>query len=878
MSTLKNMPTSRYRLSNGLTVLIKPVHAVPKVSIQLWYAVGSKHEVSNQRGLAHLLEHMLFKGTARFSELDITRITHTFSGNCNAFTSCDYTAYVFDFPKKHWEIGLDILSDTMRNCTFKQDLLASELKAVIQELKIYNDDYETTLLEQMMGLIFTDHPYRYPIIGSRYDLLRITSKGLFDFYNTYYAPNNATLVIVGDVSCDEALDKVKQYFSSLKSNLAIPEQKSYFEKDIVQKSLILYRDIQQPVLFVSWVIPGIQGKEEHIFDAICWILCRGKGSRLYKKLVYEENKAVEVDGFIYNFFEYGLLCIQVVPLLKEYNDQIITIIQEEIALLIATLTSSELTRASKQIVAEYSFNFETTSEQASVLGEYFLALGSIDYPFQSYEQVCNDVEKKIVTTIEQYLCTSSMHHAQLLPLEKKEKKYWNDIQDNQDKFDEQMLSSKIRTTPLEESSYTFNLALTAEKDTFSYPAYKKEVLENGLTVIWHDNPACQTVNVLFDFEVDHTYDPDDSQGLCNFVFELLSEGTKKYTALQLAQKIESRGISLAIHAGKIVARCLADDLPETLEIIHEIITNPSFEQHSIERVRKKIYSSLDDYWDTPSRFLDQLVREKIYKNHPYSKNPLGDKNSIKKITREKIIDFYNRYITPKKSRLGVVGAVDRYDIPRLVDKIFGLWAGPSMAQRIYPPIDSPTPEVVAYSIDRDQVIICFAGLSVKRFDDEYNSLFLFDQIVTGGTQGSMASRLFSLREKTGLFYTVGGSVVAHADEQPGMIFIQATVSKEDIASAQELIAKEIDDAVSSITQNELDDARNAVHYGLVDIFESNSSMAEAFLFLDRFNVGPDYFTFWGQQLANLTVDDIKKVVSKRVNMKKCITITIGRVS
>ena len=132
-------------LANGLTVLIHPVHTIPKVAVQLWYGVGSKNEYGGERGLAHLLEHMTFKGTRKLSESDINLIAHRLSGSCNAFTSHDYTCYVYDLPSQYWTVALDLLADCMINCTFKNELLYSEVRAVIQELKMYKDDYPSTL-------------------------------------------------------------------------------------------------------------------------------------------------------------------------------------------------------------------------------------------------------------------------------------------------------------------------------------------------------------------------------------------------------------------------------------------------------------------------------------------------------------------------------------------------------------------------------------------------------------------------------------------------------------------------------------------------------------------------------------------------------------
>lgn len=183
-------------LTNGMDVLLAPDHTIPKVSIQLWYNVGSKDETRGRKGIAHLIEHMIFKGTETLSEADINAIVYKLSGTTNAFTSHDYTGYLFDMPAQNWHHVLPIMADCMRNCSFKQEHLNSELRTIIQEIKLYNDDYMSSLLEGMLGMIFHDHPYRDPVIGYKQDLLALSQDDICQFYQYHYVPNNAALVVL----------------------------------------------------------------------------------------------------------------------------------------------------------------------------------------------------------------------------------------------------------------------------------------------------------------------------------------------------------------------------------------------------------------------------------------------------------------------------------------------------------------------------------------------------------------------------------------------------------------------------------------------------------------------------------------------------------
>lgn len=317
-------------LANGLTVLVVPRHTIPKVSIQLWYNVGSKNEKSGEKGIAHLIEHMIFKGTHILSECDINLITHKLSGYCNAFTSYDYTGYLFDFPSQHWVEALPIMADCMRNCTFREEFLNSELKAVIQELKMYKDDYVSSIIEYMLSAIFNDHPYHHPIIGYKQDLWNLNRDSLVNFYKNHYVPNSATLVIVGDVDEKTVFTEAHKYFGNIAPDLNYKKEQFYHSPDLRSYSITTYRDVKQPLVILSWVIPGAKEGKDYLVDCISLILGSGRGSRLYKKLVNTLELATEFAMFSYDLFDYGVLFAYFQPKSIANIDSIVNIISQEL--------------------------------------------------------------------------------------------------------------------------------------------------------------------------------------------------------------------------------------------------------------------------------------------------------------------------------------------------------------------------------------------------------------------------------------------------------------------------------------------------------------------------------------------------------------------
>ena len=303
----------KHVLKNGMTILVRVVRTIPKVSLQIWYNVGSKDEKSGEKGIAHLIEHMIFKGTDMLSESDINGLVHMLSGSCNAFTSYDYTGYLFNMPTQHWREMLPVMADCMQNARFDEQMLSSEMKAVIQELKMYKDRYLMTLVEELISTIFSDHPYHYPIIGYKQDLWNARSSLLRDFYKKHYWPNNATLVVTGDVDPEEVVALAEKHFEHLESNLQYKKEVHYHNKDIVSKSVTLYRDIKQPVALLAFVVPGVSAKQDHIITALEWILGKGRGSRLYKKLIDELQLITSLEVGSDNLFDYSLFFVAFEP-------------------------------------------------------------------------------------------------------------------------------------------------------------------------------------------------------------------------------------------------------------------------------------------------------------------------------------------------------------------------------------------------------------------------------------------------------------------------------------------------------------------------------------------------------------------------------------
>ena len=864
-------------LANGLTVIIKQRSDIPKVSTQLWYGVGSKDEKSGQKGIAHLIEHMIFKGTGTLSECDINLITHKLSGYCNAFTSYDYTGYLFDFPSQHWHEALPIMADCMRNCTFKQEFLNSELKAVIQELKMYRDDYVASVIEYMLSAVFADHPYHHPIIGYKQDLWNLSRQSLVDFYNYHYIPNNASLVVVGDVNPAIVIENAHKYFGNLPANNQYQNEKFYHSPDLRSYSIVTYRDIKQPIVICSWVIPGSTQSKDYLNDILTWIIGSGRSSRLYKKLVNELNLATEVSAFSYDLFDYGMFFLYIQPKEEKDISLILAQIQEEMFKLANEgPTEREIKRAIKKTEVDYLNVLENNQKQAYSIGKYYLATNDENF-FDEYTKYPKDnLGTEIQNLVFSYLKPSIMNVGKVLPLSERDKSYWIDLQEISDEEDAKILDKKVRTTEVEEGQCVHSIEVKPTKP-FNFAKGQSIYLKNGLKVLYSNDSKLPKVDLVIDFKAKYYYDPENLQGLSAFVFNLLEEGTKNYTADEFAESLELHGMTLYAEPGVIGLSMLSSDFKIGLELLSEILTNALFDVNAIEKVRGQMLARVQQFWDTPMQFTSQLLRESIYRQHPYSKNSVGTKESLESITREDIVQFYKKYISPKAAKMAIVGDVENCNIVNTLEEAFKNWQGTEVSTINWSNIRPIHREEINYHIVRDQVVLAFGGLSVERNHPDYDKLLLFDQIFTGGVLGSMSSKLFDLREKTGLFYTIGGSLIANVDKQPGMIIIKTIVSNNRLDEAENQIEELINTAINTITDNELIEAKGAINNSLVDNFASNYRTAQALLYIDHFNLSADYFDNRSMEIDKITKEEVIEVVNKYLNTDKLIKVRAGRI-
>ena len=284
-------------LENGLKVLLLEEHKAPVVTVHVWYRVGARNEQPGTTGLSHFLEHMMFKGTSKLGAGQFSKAVQKNGGRDNAFTSDDYTGYFETFASDRFELALGLEADRMRGLLLDPKEVESEKKVVMEERRLRTEDDPVSALREAMGAVaFGVHPYRQPVIGWMSDIAALTREDLVHHYNTYYVPNNAVLIVVGDFKSDEVLPKVQRLLGSIARSPEPPRVRAVEPEQRGERRLVLKKEAELPFVFMGYHVPDLKHPDNFALEVLAYILSGGKSARIYKSLVYEKQLALFAGG------------------------------------------------------------------------------------------------------------------------------------------------------------------------------------------------------------------------------------------------------------------------------------------------------------------------------------------------------------------------------------------------------------------------------------------------------------------------------------------------------------------------------------------------------------------------------------------------------
>jgi zinc protease len=360
-------------LDNGLRVLLLEDHRSPIVSFQVWYRVGSRNEQRGATGIAHFLEHMMFKGTPTRGAKQFARLVEENGGQDNAFTSQDVTSYFVDIAADKLDLVIELEADRMQNLLLDPKEIASEREVVIEERRTRTEDDPGGFLGEEVGSIaFKAHPYGYPIIGWMEDIKRITPAEIRAFYKTYYVPNNATVVAVGAFRAQAALDKVQRTFGRIPRGKTPPPVLAVEPPQNGERRVSVRKEAQLPIVYMAWHVPNQRSNDGPALEVLSTILSGGRASRLYRDLVYQRQLALEAGGdYSYFTLDPNLFWFWATPMPGQTPETLEAELSKHMERLkTEPVTDEELARAKNQIESAFVFQEDSVHRRAALLARF----------------------------------------------------------------------------------------------------------------------------------------------------------------------------------------------------------------------------------------------------------------------------------------------------------------------------------------------------------------------------------------------------------------------------------------------------------------------------------------------------------------------------
>jgi zinc protease len=849
-------------LDNGLSVLIQEVHTAPVAAFMVWYRVGSRNETAGITGISHLLEHMMFKGTPTYGKGEISKLLQKNGATFNAGTSLDYTVYFEVLASDRLELAMKIEADRMVHATIPDEEHRLEMTVVRSELERNEDNPTRALYLEAMAQAFKAHPYHWPTIGWRTDVEQIRTSQIRDYYKSHYMPNNATVVVVGDVDRDQVLAMVKRHFSSIPKGTDPPPMTTVEPVQMGERRFKIRKPGDTRYFLAAYRNPTLAHPDNYALDVLSIILGHGQTSRLYQAVV-EKKIATDVDASNDTGKDPLLFMVQATVAPGSTLDKTEAALFAEIdRLKREPVTADELQRAKKQVEASFVYSKDSIRSLAQQLG-YYNTVASWRYLDGYLDHVRAVTAADVQRVASAYLGEESRTVGWWDPTGQAQasggagepggssgparlvEHYRPENGDGESSWIGSG-SAPSREWAMPETEAAGAAPATAAGATAAKAApVSRTVLPNGLTLIVRKNSANPTISLQGLVRAGAVFDPQKKSGVAGFTAAMLDQGTAKRNALQLAEAIENVGARLGFDGGSetvsFSATMLSPDLPIVLDVLADELRNPSFPADKIEKIRAERLNEFQIAENSTASVAARRANKLLYPpGHPYYNYPLGTDTTLQAITRDDLAAFHARHYGPNNTVLVLVGDVDPKRAAELVQKAFGSWAKLASPPAYAIPKVDPPASVLRLEVPmrgKSQTDLVYAVPGVARTAPDYDAAMMMSYILGGG---SLSSRLMTrLRDEQGLVYGVYSSLAAGLG--PGPMSVRAGTNPANAEKAASSILEQVGRMVDEgPTEAELVDAKDYLTGVFPVRLETNAGVASQLLSAELYGLGMDY--------------------------------------
>lgn len=885
----------KYKLSNGLEVILHEDKSDPIVSVTILYHVGSNREKPGKTGFAHLFEHMMFQESQHVGQDKFFKYIQENGGTLNGGTWQDGTIYYQIVPRNALELVLWLESDRMGFLlpTVTQDAFLNQQEVVQNEKRqrVDNQPYGHTSYVINKLLYPEGHPYSWEVFGELVDLQNATVKDVHDFYRTWYGPNNATLVIAGDFDKVETKKLIEKYFGELKSSAPVNDMKP-MPVELKENKRAYYEDkfAQSPEL--NMVFPTVEqyNKDSYALDVLADLLAKGKRSPFYKVIVEEKKLAPSVNVFQNSSELAGDFRIRV----RTFPNKNLTEVEQAIFEAFKKFeqdgfTDNDLERIKAGI--ETSFY----NQIASVLGKSFQLAQYNEYA-GSPDFISEDLKNSLAVTQEDvwrvynkyiknknYVLTSFVPagkidliaspaekfvvpEEQIKPLNEEEIKARNSNPDNQVKVD-----------PIQ-SNFDRNIVPSLGADPLiNVPKVWNEKLNNGINIYGIEH----TELPLFDFQIEikggQLQDEIDKVGVANLTARMLNQGTKNKTPIELEDAIDELGARINVYATNesivLQANCLSSKLNEVYKLAEEILLEPRWDENEFARLKQETLENIRRNKSNPAVVANNVFQKLIYGDeHIFSKNILGTEESVNAITLDDLKNYYEKNIAPQLASVSFAGNVKKDVVVKTFKSLESKWKEKPVAIKEYPEpkINEKTSVYFVDFPNAKQSEIRIGHLGIKYTDPDYFKATVMNYKLGGSFNGIVN---LILREEKG--FTYGARTDFRGTELPGYFVASSAVQTNATLESAQIFRDEISKYRNGISPEEMNFTKNSLLKSNALRFETLSALRGMLSQIAKYKLPFDYVKNQEKQIQLMTIEEHKMLAQKYLHPDKMVYLIVG---
>ncbi|WP_297097518.1 pitrilysin family protein [uncultured Draconibacterium sp.] len=848
-------------LDNGLTVIVHEDHKAPIVAVNVWYHVGSKNEKVGKTGFAHLFEHLMFNGSENYNDDYFKPFQKIGATDMNGTTNNDRTNYFENIPVSSFDLALWMESDRMGHLIGALDSAKlEEQRGVVQNEKRQGDNEPYSQVNELMSknCYPAGHPYSWTVIGSMEDLDAATLEDVHEWFESYYGAANAVLCIAGDVETNAAIEKVKQYFGDIPSGPPVSKHESYIAKREGVVRQITQDRVPQARIYKVWNTPGWGTPCADMLNLVSDVLATGKNSRLYKRLVYEDQIATNVSAYIYPREIGGQFRVIATAKPGEDLSTVEAVIDEELQKFFAEgPTQDELKLVKTQYMARFIRGIERIGGfggKSDILAMNEVYGGSPDFYKTTIERINNATAEDLHKVANDWL-TDGEYILEVHP------------------FPEYKTGeSVVDRSSLPES-------LTAPAPVF--PDIQKHTLSNGLQVILAERHAVPIVS--FELMVDAGFAAEQNfpAGTANLTLNMLDEGTESRDALTINKELNMLGATISsgsdLDVSYVLLSALKENLGKSLEIYADVLLNPSFPENEFDRLQKQQLATIQQEMATPIGMAVRLLPQYLYgKDHAYGRSFTGSgtAESVAAITPAVLAKFHDTWFKPNNSTLVVTGDVSMNEIIPLLENQFDNWKKGNTHKNTIAVLPQKEKSSI-YLIDKPdspQSFILAGNLSPSRADNDYLGIKMLNMVMGG----QFTSRLnMNLREGKHWSYGVRSLILDARAQSP--FIVVAPIQGDKTAEAVLEIKRELSDAANSkpVTNTELNNVKQNEILSLPGSWETVQSVGFSLEEMIKYGLPENYFSEYPDKIKNLDLNDIENAQKKVLFPDQMVWMIVG---